>query len=330
MRRLHFGLLGSTLFAAALGVFLAGCSKDDKKDETELKENTRPKGSSTQPKKGGGEWKAVEGKGTATLKGTITVSGSDPSGVLEQLTNNIKAEMGKHENKGTCLAGGPTEITEQVYRLSEDKKRVGNVVVWVMPPDKNSYFKIDPKQVEEAKKSPVVIDQPHCAFLPHVSTMFVGSHDPKKPKEIVPTDQELRILNNAGIGHNTSWKGGPDEPTGNQATPKSGVDVKNLVPDYQEPLTISCTIHGWMKGYVWLFDHPYATVSRSDTAPKGLEAKPADATFGTYEIKGVPAGVKLRVVAWHEKAGFLNGSKGEEIELKEGDNTKDFSVAVTP
>jgi hypothetical protein len=330
MRHWHFGFVGRTLFAAALGVFLAGCSGGQNKDEAELKENPRPKGSSTQPKKGGGEWKEIEGKGTATLKGTITVSGGDPSGVLEDLTNKIKGEMGKHENKNTCLAGGPAEVTGQIYRLSEDKKRVGNVVVWVMPADKNSYFKIDPKQIEEAKKNPVIIDQPHCAFLPHVATMFIGYHDPKKPKEIVPTDQELRVLNTAGIGHNTTWKG-TNQPGGNVPTPKTGVQVKDLVPDPQEPLVISCTIHGWMRAYVWLFDHPYATVSRSDTAPKALEAKPGDAAFGTYEIKGVPAGVKLRVVAWHEKAGFLNGSKGEEIELKEGENPpKDFSLAVTP
>src|SRR5262249_7036650 len=99
-------------------------------------------------------------------------------------------------------------------------------------------------------------------------------------------------------------------------------------PSATEPLTLKCSIHGWMRAYVWVLDNPYATVSRSDTNLKEKRVKPDDPTFGTYEIKNIPAGVKLRLLAWHEKAGFLNGANGEDIELKTGDNTKDFEIEI--
>jgi len=66
-----------------------------------------------------------------------------------------------------------------------------------------------------------------------------------------------------------------------------------------------------MRAYVWAFDHPYAAVTKED---------------GTYEIPNVPAGAKVRIVAWHEVPEFINGgSKGEEITIKDGD-PKNFSV----
>ncbi len=331
MRRLQFGILGSTLAALALCVLLAGCSKDKDKDEGELTSPTKTKGDGTK-KKAGGTQKLVEGKGTATLKGKITVKGgSVPAGVLEELTKNFQDLIAKKaDDKSVCMAGSPAEITEQIYRLGANKN-VGNVVVWLMPPDRNTFFKIDEKQAAEAKAHPVEIDQPHCAFLPHVSTVFVSYRDPANLKNTVETGQTLTVKNSAKIGHNTNWSGGPDEPKGNQLiAPGGSVKIADLMPDAKAPLTIKCNIHGWMDGYVWIFDHPYATVSRSDTAPKGLDVKHDDPTFGTYEIKGAPAGAKLRLVAWHEKAGFLTGRDGEEIELKEGDNTKDFELEVKP
>jgi hypothetical protein len=330
MRRLQFGILGSTFAALALSVLLAGCSKDKDKDEGELTQTPSKTKGEGPKKKTGGAFKLVEGKGTATLKGKITVKGgAAPAGVLDDLTKSIQEQIAKKpDDKATCLAGSPVEVSQQTYRIGGNKN-VGNVVVWLAPPDRNTVFKIDEKQAAEAKAHPGEIDQPHCAFLPHVSTLFVSYRDPANPKNTVETGQTLTVHNSAKIAHNTNWSGGTDEPKGNQLIPPGGkVTITDLVPDAKLPLTIKCNIHGWMDGFVWIFDHPYATVSRSDTAPKGLDVKESDPTFGTYEIKGVPAGTKLRVVAWHEKGGFLNGREGEEIELKEGDNEKNFELEV--
>jgi hypothetical protein len=332
MRRLQFGILGSTLSALALGLFLAGCSKEKEKEEVEPGRTQTGSGSG-KPK--GGAAKFVEVKGTGTLKGKIVIKG-EYKAELEKLTKNLQARFDeKADDKPTCLAGTPEEKTEQTYRIGANKQ-VGNVFVWLLPPDKTTYFKIDEKQIAEAKAHPVVIDQPHCAFLPHVAVLFPMYPDPKKPKELLETGQTLVVENGAPISHNTHWSStNGDQASGNQIIPSKGtLPIKGVIPDNQRPLGITCDIHKWMDAHVWAFDHPYATVSKSDTAPKEQNVKPEDPSFGTYEIKGVPvsAGAKLRIVAWHEKNGFItkDGNKGEEIDLKEGDNTHDFEMEVKP
>jgi hypothetical protein len=327
MRRVQFGIVGSALSALALGLFLAGCSNTKKDDVEKEPGNTRTEGG---PKKGKGEAKFVEAKGTGTLKGKIELKG-DPGSALAALQKNFEDQVNaKPDEKPACMAKDalPAELTQQAWRIG-DNKQVGNVVVWLMPPDRDTYFKIDEKQVAEAKAHPVEIDQPHCAFLPHVATLFPKYHD-AKGKE-VPTGQELIVVNNAKIAHNTNWQGGPKQPNGNPVLAAGTKKViEDVVPDPLAPLSLKCNIHGWMAAYVWIFDHPYATVSKSDTAPPSLLAKADDPSFGTYEIKGVPTGAKLRLVAWHEKAGFLTNPKGDEIELKDGETTKDFELEVKP
>ena len=59
------------------------------------------------------------------------------------------------------------------------------------------------------------------------------------------------------------------------------------------PIQYKCTIHGWMTGYVRIFDHPYYAVTDED---------------GKFEIKNAPAG-KYRIVYWHEN-GVRGGAKG--------------------
>jgi hypothetical protein len=329
MRRVQFGMVGSALSMLALGLFLAGCSKDKDKEEVEREPGkTGTEGPKAKPR---GEVKFVEAKGSGTLKGKIALKG-DPAPALAALTENFQKQVnGKPDEKPFCMAKDalPAELTQQVWRIG-DNKQVGNVVVWLVPPDRDTYFKLDKKQVEDwIKEHPIVeIDQPHCAFLPHVATLFPSYRD-AKGKE-VPTGQKLIVVNNAKTGHNTNWSGGPKQPTGNP-TLASGTkkEIEDVVADPSAPLTLKCNIHGWMLAYVWSFDHPYATVSKSDTAPKELRVEKDNASFGTYEIKGVPTGVPLKIVAWHEGR-FLTNAKGDAITLKDGETTKDFELEVTP
>ena len=59
------------------------------------------------------------------------------------------------------------------------------------------------------------------------------------------------------------------------------------------PIQYKCTIHGWMTGYVRIFEHPYYAVTDAD---------------GKFEIKNAPVG-KYRIVYWHEN-GFRGGAAG--------------------
>jgi hypothetical protein len=59
-------------------------------------------------------------------------------------------------------------------------------------------------------------------------------------------------------------------------------------------------IHPWVRGFVWVFDHPYFAVTDDR---------------GDFTIPDAPVGT-WRLVVWHEKAGYLTrarGRRGERI-----------------
>jgi hypothetical protein len=65
-----------------------------------------------------------------------------------------------------------------------------------------------------------------------------------------------------------------------------------------------------MEAFIWSFDHPFAAISNAD---------------GTYEIKNVPTGVEVSVIAWHEAGAPGNGKEIKKGVLKDGD-TIDFKL----
>jgi hypothetical protein len=322
MRRLQLGLFAAALPLLALSFFLAGCSKEEKKtDNASSSSNT----STQDPTKTAGPAKVLESKG-GVLKGRITLKGSpDVTALTKSLQEKIEA---KKDDKDYCLKGSESEKTEQEYRLGENKQ-LGNVFVWIKP-ETGTFFKVSDKQLSELKNSKVKIRQPHCAFIPHSAFLFSQYHtDPAKPTAgLKPTGQVLEVVNDAEISHNTNWSGGARNKGDNVLLAK-GKDrlVDNLVPEPRE-VTIKCNIHPWMDAYLWVVDTPYYAISHSDTLDGKDKVEKDDAKFGAFEIKNLPVG-KVRVLAWHEKAGWLNKGegKGEVIEIAEGkETTKDFEA----
>lgn len=314
MRRFHLGIATIALPVFALSLFLAGCGKEEKKADSG---STGGKVTEETPK---GDLKPLESKG-GVLKGKITLKGSpDVAGMTKKLQADIAA---KADQKDYCMKGEDSETTAQEYRIG-DNKQLGNVFVWIIP-DAGTYFKVSKDQLDEAKKNPVVIRQPHCAFVPHSAFLF-SQYRPDPKAKMQPTGQVLEVKNDATISHNTNWKGGAKNPGDNvlvKAEEKR--DVTNLVPE-ASPIVIKCNIHGWMDAYLRVVDTPYHCVSHSDTLDGKNKVKKDDAKFGTYEIKNLPVG-KVKVLAWHEKVGWLNKGegKGEVIEVAEGKETvKDF------
>src|SRR5207247_2335623 len=61
------------------------------------------------------------------------------------------------------------------------------------------------------------------------------------------------------------------------------------------PNPVSCDIHKWMSGYLFVFAHPYFAVSDEN---------------GKFTIEKVPAG-KYRVVMWHERDGWALAEEGK-------------------
>jgi hypothetical protein len=317
MRRLQLGVL--TLGVCAfLGVMLAGCSKSTDEGTTG--------GGTTEGKKGGdqtattktkGELKPVAATGTGTLKGMVILKGPKPD--LSRETADLKAQMEK-KDKAHCIDGAPADqVVDQTLRVGANNG-VGYAVVWLRPPD-GQFFKVEKDKLGDSVPMTVALDQPHCAFVPHVLALFPSFPDPSKPSSQVRSGQKFIVKNSAGTSHNTLLKGDVKNPEVNKTLePKSEMEVK-LNPS-REPVTIRCNIHTWMTGYAWVFDHPYAAVTKESD-------KDDDPAFGTYEIKNVPLGVKgMRVVVWHERTNFVPDQKGVEIDLSQPETTKDFELTM--
>jgi hypothetical protein len=287
--------------AAVLAVIAFGCSNppapppsDDsttnppeKKDLTELENTT---------------W--------GTLKGKVTLDGPPP-GNLKKETDDLHAQMEMNPDKDRCLSAPADQKDEQAWRINGDA--VQNVVVFLRPPE-GKYFKVDTKDpsYQEAIKE-VVIHQPFCAFVPHVSVLFPSYYDPKAKDHQKPTGQTAKVINDAPMKHNTAWDGSPKNPGANLTLDQGKeLSLSPIQPTYSTPIKLNCNIHKWMNGYAWVFEHPYAAVTNEK---------------GEYEIKHVPAGVDVQVVAWHEKANYLEGgAKGVKKPVKDGDNTMDWKV----
>jgi hypothetical protein len=317
MRRFSFGVALAALPAFALSLMLSGCggSKD-----------TGPVaggggGGEATKEAPSGPAKVLEAKG-GVLKGSITlVNRPDIKKMTEDFQNRIAKE--KPDQKDNCMKGDAGETGEQTYRLGANGK-LGNVFVWIQPVD-GTFFKVDEKAIQDAKAHPVKIRQPHCAFIPHVAVVWAEYHpDPNKPKSKKPTGQFIEVHNDSTFtSHNTKYEAGVSNPGGNETIPTGGkMEIKNLKADSKE-MKLNCNIHTWMDGYIRLVDTPYYTISYSDTLDGADKVKEDDPKFGTYEIKNLPVG-KVKVIAWHERCGYLNknGGRGEEIEIAEGKPTE--------
>lgn len=126
------------------------------------------------------------------------------------------------------------------------------------------------------------IDQPCCRFIPHALGIRVG--------------QELEIFNSAPIPHNAKFDSGS---SGNwnpllpaNTTVPFKIKIKGIEPRHA-PISLSCSIHPWMKAWIQVFDHPYFALTDAE---------------GNFKISKAPAG-KWRIYYWHE-SGYHDGKNG--------------------
>lgn len=310
MRRLQLGMLTAAAASFLMALTIAGCSGGNKDGGTAEGDKTEEKKPAKKAEK-----KAVA-HGAGTLKGRVTIEGAKPD--TQALTAKLLEDINKKpDDKGTCLSpdASPEEKSQQEWRIS-DSGGVANVFVYLKPAA-GTYFEVkaDDPGVKAVKDKEVVIDQPHCAFVPHAAAYFPGFvADPKSPKKLTSTGQKFIVKNGAKISHNTKLSDTAGDQTGFNETIKAGdtKPVTNLVPS-ENPVLIQCTIHPWMSSTCRVFNHPYYAITDKD---------------GNYEIKNVPAG-DVQVVAWHEAAKYIQkgaSASGEKITLTDKDNTKDFSL----
>lgn len=186
---------------------------------------------------------AVSGGGRITGKVTWT-GGAHTPGKLD-VTKDV--EVCKH----------PGAIDE-TFTVDNASKGVANVVVFITKIDKGKDW---------AKGG--VLDNKGCLFTPHVVL-----HAAKAGA--------LTIKNSDPVNHNTHLF-----PTKNADFNKMIASGKSEAyePKIAEkaPMKVTCDIHGWMKAWVWVVDHPYYELSGKD---------------GTFTLADVPAG-SWQLAAWH-------------------------------
>ena len=116
-------------------------------------------------------------------------------------------------------------------------------------------------------KTPVVLDQQGCIFVPHVLGIMVG--------------QTLKVLNSDFTTHNVQVTP-KHNPSWNQSQPPGAAPFykKFVHPEIMIPMI--CNVHPWMKAYLGVVDNPFYDVT---------------GTEGKFDIKGVPAG-EYTIEAW--------------------------------
>lgn len=232
----------------------------------------------------------------ATLKGQVLF----PAGK----TIPKRAELNITQDKEHCLAKGA--ILDESVLVNDKNRGVKNVVVWLRPDDKDPKSKLPKDKISpgDANRKPVehIITQPCCMFTERITLARVGD--------------KLVVKNPAPVPHNFFWSSANNGEY-NQTIPKQDeYKMPNALVAEGPPIQYKCTIHGWMTGYVRIFDHPYYAITDDD---------------GKFEIKNAPVG-KYRIVYWHEN-GFKGGAPGrfgEEIEIKGPETTVKTDFDVSP
>ena len=137
------------------------------------------------------------------------------------------------------------------------------------------------------KERPSVV-QKGCQFIPHI--------------QVIPAGSRMNIMNEDGIAHNLHTLS-VENPAFNRLQPgvkKRMITRKNdlLIP---EIIPLKCDLHGWMKAWIVVSDHPYHAISDQE---------------GSFQISGVPPGT-YTVQFWHETLGL----QSQEVTVGSGADT---------
>ncbi|MBF0343360.1 MAG: carboxypeptidase regulatory-like domain-containing protein [Nitrospirae bacterium] len=210
----------------------------------------------------------VDVKDASSVKGVVKFSGTAPQDTVVSVSRD-------EETCGKTLQGEKFLITDS---------RVKNTVVWIE----------NVKRGKSLPKTLVEITIRKCKVEPLVAVGFVGGeYDFKNDDPLLHTIQ-LKL----GLQYQKKLSARPltDGTTIlNIALPNKGAEVKKPIKDSHKHsketgfITVKSNSHDWMRGYVFVFDQPYAVVTDDN---------------GEFELSGLPAGEYV-IKAWHEGLGLV-------------------------
>ena len=189
---------------------------------------------------------------------------------------NAATVRGQVQFQGTAPAGEPIDMSEEPTCA---EKHTGGPVAETVVANQNGtlrnvfvYVKEGlPAQPHPAPAATVEIDQQGCVYRPHV----LG----------VQTGQKLLIKNSDGLLHNINAK--PSANRGFNISQPRNMESTRTFTTKEVMIPVECDVHGWMKAYIGVLDHPYFAVTGED---------------GSFSIGNLPPGTYV-LEAWHEKYG---------------------------
>ncbi len=164
--------------------------------------------------------------------------------------------------------------------ISKKNRGIQNVILALA----NEDFRLQPRPPGEK----LVLDNRKCRFDPHVAVLTAGSI--------------VEAINSDAIFHTTHLYSGPSSR--NLSLHVGGKASHAL----QRPgfVIVKCDIHGWMKAFIRVDNHPFHAVSDAD---------------GKFQIRGIPEG-SYTLEVWHEYYGeqklvvTVRGGKTVRLEIK--------------
>ncbi|MBF0338127.1 MAG: DUF1573 domain-containing protein [Nitrospirae bacterium] len=211
---------------------------------------------------------AMEVKDASTIKGVVKYSATSPKDDAISITRDEET-CGKSQESGEYM------ITDM---------RVKNAVVWLE----------NVKSGKPLPKTPVAITFKKCKVDPLVNVGFVGGEYVFKNDDPLLHTIQLKL----GLKYQKKLSGRPltDGSTIlNLALADKGTEIRKSIKAahrYTKEtgfITVKSNAHDWIRGYVFVFDHPYAAVTNDK---------------GEFEFDGLPAGEYILNV-WHEGLGTI-------------------------
>jgi hypothetical protein len=286
----RFPFAGTLLLVPAFAlVFLVGCPgpqapKDKDKGTVKSDDKTGDKG------KGKSTDVEITAPTEGVIKGVVSFKGDAPKHEI------LKAIL-EHKEKDFCVKGGGKHVQDQTWIINNGK--VENVVITLGAPS-GKKFKITEELKKPFMDHAVFMDQPYCAYVPHVAAIYADI-------------QKFGVLNSAEVLHNVKITPAKN-PSSDDSVPPKTTDkskVKTRTYEKEGPINISCSIHGFMNAKLLTFDHPYFAVTKED---------------GSFEIKNVPVGEEVTIYMWHESN--PKHVEAQKITVKKGDNPVELSIGA--